>query len=202
MFAALPFTIKHQLQVVDRSTQEAPRQLTKPVVNRYAGFNEMFRDGWADKRMTRANCWAYARRQFFELVDVARQLKRRKGGAPLVLPLAKEALNWIDQIFGIEREINGRTAAERLSVRQERVAPLVHALEAWMREKRGKKRGSLSRHDPVAKAIAYLLNDLGRIHGILRRRADLPDEQCRRTRVAQPRPRQKGMAVHRLGSRR
>jgi transposase len=122
-------------------------------VDRYAGFNEMFRDGWADTPMTRVNCWEHARRQFFELVDVARQLKRRKGGAPLVSPLAKEALEWIDQIFGIEREINGRTAAERLSVRQERVAPLVHALEAWMRE----KRGSLSRHDPVAKAIAYLL---------------------------------------------
>lgn len=105
--------------------------------------------------MTRANCWAHARRQFFELADVARQLKRQKGGAPVVSPLAKEALEWTDQTFAIERESNGRTVAERLSVRQERVAPLVHALEAWMRE----KRGSLSRHDAVAKAIAYMLND-------------------------------------------
>ncbi|MEG3174481.1 IS66 family transposase [Sphingomonas sp. ZB1N12] len=124
-------------------------------VDRYAGFNDMFRDGWADKPMTRANCWAHARRQFFELADVARQLKRQKGGVPLVSPLAKEALEWIDQIFAIEREINGRTAGERLSVRQERVAPLIQALETWMRE----KRGILSRHDAVAKAIAYLLND-------------------------------------------
>ncbi|MDQ0839839.1 IS66 family transposase [Sphingomonas faeni] len=124
-------------------------------VDRYAGFNDLFRDGWADKPMTRANCWAHARRQFFELADVARQLKRQKGGVPLVSPLAKEALEWIDQIFAIEREITGRTAGERLSVRQERVAPLIRALETWMRE----KRGILSRHDAVAKAIAYLLND-------------------------------------------
>lgn len=124
-------------------------------VDRYAGFNEMFRDGWADRSMTRANCWAHARRQFFELVDVARQLKRQKGAAPLFSPLAKEALVWIDQIFAIEREITGRAAAERLSVRQERVAPLVRALEAWMREARGR----LSRHDAVARAIAYMLND-------------------------------------------
>ena len=124
-------------------------------VDRYAGFNDMFRDGWADKPMTRANCWAHARRQFFELADVARQLKRQKGGVPLVSPLAKEALEWIDQIFAIEREINGLTAGERLSVRQERVAPLIQALETWMRE----KRGILSRYDAVAKAIAYLLND-------------------------------------------
>ena len=117
----------------------------------------MFRDGWADKPMTRANCWAHARRQFFELVDVARQLKRRKGAPPLVSPLAREALALIDQIFAAEREINGRMADERLAARQERVAPLVHALEAWMRE----TRATLSRHDAVAKAIAYLLNDWG-----------------------------------------
>uniref|UniRef100_UPI0035CB259E IS66 family transposase n=1 Tax=uncultured Sphingomonas sp. TaxID=158754 RepID=UPI0035CB259E len=124
-------------------------------VDRYAGFKEMFRDGWADKPMTRANCWAHGRRHFFELVDVARQLKRKKDSAPLVSPLAREALEWIDQIFTIEREINGQPAAERLRVRQERVAPLIGALERWMRD----KRRSLSRHDPVAKAIAYLLND-------------------------------------------
>lgn len=98
-------------------------------VDRYAGFNDMFRNGWADKLMTRANCWAHARRQFFELAEVARQLKRQKGGVPLVSPMAKEALEWIDQIFAIKREIDGRTAGERLSVRQERVAPLIQALE-------------------------------------------------------------------------
>ena len=120
-------------------------------VDRFAGFNEMF----AQSPMIRANCWAHARRQFFELVDVARQLKRKKGAAPLVSPLAAEALEMIDRIFAIEREINGQTADERLRVRQERVAPIVRELESWMR----KQLGVLSRHDPVAKAIAYLLGD-------------------------------------------
>lgn len=124
-------------------------------VDRYAGFNDMFREGWADSPMTRANCWAHARRQFFELVDVAHQLKRKKGGTLLISPLANEALEQIDQIFAIEREINGQTADARLRVRQERAAPLVRKLEAWMRE----QRNGLSRHDPVAKAINYLLND-------------------------------------------
>jgi len=40
-------------------------------------------------------------------------------------------------------------------VRQERSAPIVAELETWMRETRSK----LSRHDAVAKAIAYLQND-------------------------------------------
>ena len=81
--------------------------------------------------------------------------RKKKGAAPIVSPLAVEALQRIDRIFDIERDINGRTAAERLAVRKEQVAPIVHDLESWMLEERSK----LSRHDPVAKAINYLLND-------------------------------------------
>ena len=124
-------------------------------VDRYAGFNEMFREGWADKPMTRANCWAHSRRQFFELVDVAKQIKRNKNAAPIISPLALEALQRIDRIFDIERDINGRSAAERLAVRKGQIAPIVKELEQWMRE----QRSALSRHDPVAKAMNYLLND-------------------------------------------
>lgn len=124
-------------------------------VDRYAGFNDMFKEGWADKPMTRANCWAHSRRQFFELADIATQVKRKRGAAPIVSPLALEALQRIDRIFDIEREINGKTAAERLAVRQEQVAPIARELEAWLLQ----QRNILSRHDPVAKAINYLLND-------------------------------------------
>jgi hypothetical protein len=105
--------------------------------------------------MTRANCWAHSRRQFFELVDVARQLKRKKGKPPIVSPLAMEALEQIDRIFAIEHTINGQSVAQRLQVRQDSVAPLVRDLEVWMRT----HLGLLSRHDAVAKAIAYMLND-------------------------------------------
>lgn len=124
-------------------------------VDRYAGFNDMFKEGWADKPMTRANCWAHSRRQFFELADIATQVKRKRGAAPIVSPLALEALQRIDRIFDIEREINGKTAAERLAVRQEQVAPIARELEAWLLQ----QRNILSRHDPVVKAINYLLND-------------------------------------------
>jgi hypothetical protein len=59
----------------------------------------------------------------------------------------------IDAIFDIERSINGLSAAHRLAVRQERIAPLVGALESWMREARRK----MSRHADVAKAMDYML---------------------------------------------
>ena len=124
-------------------------------VDRYAGFNAMFKAGWPGKPIIRANCWAHARRQFFELVDVASQLKRKKDASIIISPLALEALQRINAIFDIERDIKGRAAAERLAVRQEHIAPLIQELESWMR----KQLKTLSRHDPVAKAMTYLLND-------------------------------------------
>src|SRR3954454_4362814 len=53
----------------------------------------------------------------------------------------------------IEREINGRSAAERLAHRQTRIALLIAELEAWMRAERVR----LSRHAETAKAIDYML---------------------------------------------
>lgn len=45
--------------------------------------------------------------------NLRQQLKRRKKGAkPLVSPLASEAREIIDRLFAIERDINGKPAAE------------------------------------------------------------------------------------------
>jgi transposase len=68
-------------------------------------------------------------------------------------PIAIEAVERIDALFAIEREINGLTSQERLAVRHERSRPLVTALERWLREQRAK----LSRQSKAAKAIAYSL---------------------------------------------
>jgi len=67
--------------------------------------------------------------------------------------LAVEAVKRINAIFDIEREINGKTADERLAVRREKVAPLVESLEDWMCDVRPR----LSKHNDVAKAIDYML---------------------------------------------
>ena len=68
-------------------------------------------------------------------------------------PLAIDAVRRIDAIFDVEREINGLAAAQRHSIRQVRVAPLVTSLEQWMRGERAR----LSRHADVAKAMDYML---------------------------------------------
>ena len=107
----------------------------------YAGFNDLYAPARQPGPVTEAACWAHGRRKFFELAEVARA------------PLAVEAVRRIDAIFDIERSINGLPAAQRLAIRQERLAPLVDALETWMREARCK----MSRHADVAKAIDYML---------------------------------------------
>ena len=62
-----------------------------------------------------------------------------QGKKPAVIsPLALETVRRIDELFEIERAINGQTPERRRAVRQELSAPLVANLEAWMREQRAK----------------------------------------------------------------
>jgi hypothetical protein len=129
----------------------------------YAGYNELFKPGRTPGPITRALCWSHSRRKFFELADIASQAKRRKPGQINISPMAAEAVKRIDALFEIERAINGKPADERRAVRQDLSAPLVTALEAWMREQRAK----LSRHDPVAKAVDYMLKDWPAFTGFL-----------------------------------
>ena len=68
--------------------------------------------------------------------------------------MALEAVRRIDALFDIERDINGKSAAERLAVRQELSAPLVAELADWMNAARAR----LSPHDEAAKAMNYMLN--------------------------------------------
>ena len=63
------------------------------------------------------------------------------------------AVKRIDALFDIERDINGLSAEERLRVRQEQSAPLLAALEAWLREEHSR----LSRSASVAQPIDYML---------------------------------------------
>jgi hypothetical protein len=118
----------------------------------YGGYNRLYQAGREPSPITDALCWAHGRRKFFELADIASTAKRGKG-APEISPVALEAVRQIDELFEIEREINGQSAEMRLAVRQERSAPLAVAFEAWMRT----ARAGLSRHAPVAKAMDYML---------------------------------------------
>src|ERR1700731_1315025 len=118
----------------------------------YNGYNELYDPSRAEGLITSALCWAHARRQFFELADIAANARRGKNAAA-ISPIALEAVRRIDALFEIERGINGVVAAERLRIRKEQSAPLLEALEAWLREQRCR----LSRSASVAEPIDYML---------------------------------------------
>jgi transposase len=108
----------------------------------YAGFNRLHEAGRKPGPIIEAMCWAHARRKFF---DLARLNK---------VPIAIEAVERIDALFAIERDINGKPPWERRRIRNEHSKPLVTELEKWLRQQRAK----LSASNQVAKAIAYSLN--------------------------------------------
>ena len=118
----------------------------------YGGYNALYDSARVEGPITSALCWAHARRQFFELADIAANARRGKN-AGATSPIALEAVKRIDALFEIERGINGVAAAERLHIRKDQSAPLLAALESWLREQRGR----LSRSASVAEPIDYML---------------------------------------------
>ena len=94
----------------------------------------------------------HAWRQFFELADIATGARRGKSAAA-ISPIALDAVKRIDALFEIERGIYGQSAEERLRICREQSAPLLAALETWLREQRSR----LSRSSSVAEPIDYML---------------------------------------------
>ena len=97
----------------------------------------------------------HARRKFFVLADVEGSARRAaQSKAPAVLsPICLDAVQRIDALFDIERDINGSSAEERHTTRQAVSAPLVADLRQWL----GEQRARLARGNEVARAIDYLL---------------------------------------------
>lgn len=122
----------------------------------YSGFNGLYEAARRPAPITAALCWAHARRQFFELADIAKNARRGRS-ATAISPIALAAVQRIDALFDIERTINGLNADQRRRVRQEKSAPRVAELEAWLRDQRSR----LSRSAPVIKPIDYMLKRWG-----------------------------------------
>ena len=105
----------------------------------YAGFNGLYAAARKPSPIVEAACWAHARRKLFDLAKVAKA------------PIAIEAVAKFDALFATEREINGKSPADRLAVRRERLRPLVDDLQIWLIAQRAK----LSPRSELAKAITY-----------------------------------------------
>ena len=108
----------------------------------FSGYNALYEADRKPAPILEAACWAHGRREFFDLARLAKA------------PIAAEIVRRIDELFAIERDINGKPPEVRRAARQERAKPLVIALEAYMREQYQR----LSPKNELAKAIRYMLS--------------------------------------------
>jgi len=103
----------------------------------YAGFHHLYEGG----HIQEAACWAHVRRKFYDF-DQAH-----------ASPIAAEAVERIAALYAIEKEIRGKPADARCTVRQSRARPLLEEFHSWLE----KKLASLSRKSELAAAIRYAL---------------------------------------------
>ena len=102
----------------------------------YAGFNELFAGG----KIVEAACWAHVRRKFFDVHTA------------IGSPIAKEALDRIGQLYGVEETITGVPPDHRRRERRQRSKPITEALAAWADQTVRR----LSRKSELAAAFRYM----------------------------------------------
>ena len=103
----------------------------------YAGFNRLFET----ERRLEVACWAHVRRKFYDLY-IAQDS-----------PLASIALDYIQQLYRVERTIRGQPPDERKRWRQSRAGPILDELFQWLQS----TLTQVSRKSALAEAIRYAL---------------------------------------------
>ena len=104
----------------------------------YAGFHHLYDSG----EIYEVACWAHARRKFYDIHALHPS------------PTTTEALDRIGALYAIEKEIRGKPAEQRRTVRQARAKPLLDELRSWMES----MLHALSKKSDTAGAIRYALS--------------------------------------------
>jgi transposase len=103
----------------------------------YGGYNGVV----GGNQITRAGCWAHTRRKFIDAEKVAPEI-------------AREAVDFIDTLFRVERQVREFSVEERLARRQAHSLPIVTKL----REKLLDWKEQLLPKHPMAEAVNYALS--------------------------------------------
>src|SRR5713101_5818229 len=122
--------------------REGPKEFLKDytevlLADAYGGYNGVV----AGNAITRAGCWAHARRKFVEAEKTAPEI-------------AREAVALLGRLFAVEKQAKDVSVAERLALRQTQSVPVLAELRqkllAW-------KEQLLPKH-PMAEAVNYTLS--------------------------------------------
>ena len=103
----------------------------------YAGFAGLYAGEVAE-----AACWAHVRRKFFDIHAAGQS------------PLATKAVQRINALYAVERDIAGRPPVERAETRKARAGPALDALHAWLTTTLARIPG----RGDLASAIRYALS--------------------------------------------
>lgn len=109
-------------------------------VDGYAGYNRLIAQDRVGLDIRLAYCWAHACRKLVEIT--------RNGTAPI----AEDGVKRIGELYRIEAELRGLDPEARLAGRQERSAPLVADMQAWLVHHRAR----VATKSPLGEALTYL----------------------------------------------
>ncbi|MGE6531124.1 IS66 family transposase [Pseudomonas sp. NPDC077382] len=112
----------------------------------YAGYNAVA----AQDGVERLACWAHARRKSVDAQKV--QPKGKTGRADM-------ALNLINKLYGIERDLKEVNDSERLAARQQRSQPILEQLNVWL----DKTQSQVAGQTALGKAVNYLASNWSRL---------------------------------------
>lgn len=106
------------------------------LADAYGGYNGVV----ASNQMTRAGCWAHARRKFIDAEKAAPEI-------------AREAVEWVGKLYALEKQAKDVSVVERLQLRRQHSTPVLAQLRGrlltW-------KEQLLPKH-PMAEAVNYVL---------------------------------------------
>ncbi len=131
--------------------QEVPTRLLEGyrgyvMTDDYAGYNAL----GAQTGVERLGCWAHARRKFVEAQKV--QPKGKTGRADI-------ALNLINKLYGIERDLKASSDADRKNGRHEHSLPILAQLKSWIE----KTQLQVTAQNALGKAISYLASNWSKL---------------------------------------
>ena len=129
-----------------RSSEEAQKLLKNYskilVTDGYAGYNIL------EKDLNRAECWAHARRYFFESVPLDSKKQ------PIQTSDGFTGVKYIDALFEVERKIENLSDEEKIKERQEKSAPILKKFYEWVYSTNEK----YVTNSKLQKALTYAIN--------------------------------------------